>query len=346
MRILHVSDSYNAGVLQAIEILVNRFPEHEHLLLWASHDDSPPPTSNYLNSVFPLNWKWRRNILLKYLQLTKLVSTENVEVLHLHSSVAGFIGRLILNKVPILYSPHCFAFQRKDISKFQEMLFLIIERLLAVRSCHFALCWPVEIQLALKYFKRTRIFFIPIINVNELKRAQLVSRIKNGNIACVGRIRPQKDPSFLIQAAFKNPSIISKLVWIGSGDTSLINALNDIGIRVIPWMEQAEIFKPKMKLNATCITSAWESGPLTLFESLKAGLPVLCRSIEATDIYGFPTFATSQDFSNAVNLINESSRFRKFLFEIQIKTVISKFEEIRGRFSVPDPYQRIAKLYG
>ena len=49
------------------------------------------------------------------------------------------------------------------------------------------------------------------------------------------------------------------------------------------------IKKFENNFSASCITSSWESGPLTLFESLSAGMPVICRSIPAIDIYGFST---------------------------------------------------------
>jgi glycosyltransferase involved in cell wall biosynthesis len=128
------------------------------------------------------------------------------------------------------------------------------------------------------------------------------------------------------------------LIWIGSGDEDLTDALEASGIRVISWMKQGDIWNPKMNIGATCIASSWESGPLTLFESLRAGRPVICRSIEAIDLYGFPTYDTTIGFARALNMVNQSSDFRSQLFESQVSLIVKKFEDLTKTYSFSDHY--------
>jgi glycosyltransferase involved in cell wall biosynthesis len=345
LRILHVSDSFNAGVQHGIENMVNQFPQYEHLLLWAAHSDSPSPEIDYLNEVFHSSWYWRGGFVNKYFQLNKLIASQNVDLIHLHSSVAGVIGRLIPSSVPKMYSPHCFAFQRKDISFLYRFFFLLAEFLLANRKSLLALCWPIEIEIAKKYLRNSSIVFMPIIDLRKFEDVLLKPKKEGSKILCVGRIRPQKDPEFLTLATQFEPMLSSKIVWIGSGDLKLKLLLTNAKIHVIAWMKKDEIWAGRNDYIASCIPSSWESGPLTLFESLSVGMPVICRSIPALDIYGFLTFQNPKDFARAVRNVVESDKFRSDLYDHQIKTVIETFKRLSLKYSEQDPYSRIITKY-
>jgi len=341
MKILHVSDAFNAGVQHGIENLVVQFPQHEHLLLWASHSDTPAPEIKYLSKYFHSTQSWRGGMIQKYFQLATLITSQDIDLIHLHSSVAGAVGRLIPSDVPKLYSPHCFAFQRKDISIFTRYLFLLAEILLAKRKSSLALCWPIEIKLAKKYLRRSNIVFMPIIDLRKIEGVLLKPKNDGNKILCVGRIRPQKDPKFLTLAIQFEPTLSSKIVWIGSGDLDLSQSLRNVKVEVLSWMRKDEIWKSKNNFSASCIPSSWESGPLTLFESLSAGMPVICRSIPALDIYGFLTYKNSKDFARAIRKVLESDEFRSDLFEHQINAVHATFDHLALTYSERDPYSRI-----
>jgi len=282
-----------------VERIVYEYPQHEHLLLWASHSDSPTPTSSYLSQHFSATWFWRGGMAHKYLQLLKLIRSLDIDVIHLHSSIAGVLGRLIPSKIPQMYSPHCFAFQRNDITQLIQKIYLAAEYLLSKRKCTLALCWPIEIQLAEQYFQKSRITFMPIVDLKALESAEVKPKKDNLRIAIIGRIRPQKDPHYLTEAVKHNAELKYRIIWIGSGDSNLITHLKESNIEVIPWMQQEDIWKSNMQIVATCIPSSWESGPLTLFESLSAGYPVICRSIPSLTLYGFQTFDSPAQLGDA-----------------------------------------------
>ena len=342
MKILHVSDAFNAGVQHGIENLVEQFPQHEHLLLWASHSDTPAPEIEYLSRYFHSTWSWRGGLIQKYFHLNTLIKSQNVDVIHLHSSVAGAVGRLIPSDIPKLYSPHCFAFQRKDITIFTRYLFLLAEILLAKRKSSLALCWPIEIELAQKYLHSASIFFMPIIDLRKIEGVLLKPKNKESKILCVGRIRPQKDPKFLTLAIQFEPTLCTKIVWIGSGDLDLKQSLKNAKVEVVSWMKKDEIWKFENNFSASCITSSWESGPLTLFESLSAGMPVICRSIPAIDIYGFSTYKNSKDFARAIREVYESDQYRSDLYALQINAVLATFNQLSLTYPERDPYSRMS----
>jgi glycosyltransferase involved in cell wall biosynthesis len=81
---------------------------------------------------------------------------------------------------------------------------------------------------------------------------------------------------------------------------------------------------------------------LTLFESLSAGVPVICRSIPALDIYGFLTYKNSKDFARAIREVSESDEYRSDLYEHQINAVLATFNRLASTYSESDPYYRIS----
>lgn len=338
MKILHVSDSYNAGVQAGIEHLALQFREHEHYLLWSSHRDSPAPTENSLHEFFTVNTRWQGNLFHKLFQLQRMLSKHQIDAIHLHSSVAGVIGRVLPTKVRKIYSPHCFAFQREDISTFLKAFYFIIEYLLSYRGCTLALCWPIEIQISKKYFQKSEITFMPIVNYNHLYSAQLKPLEGKSKILCVGRIRPQKDPAFLCQAVKNLGQIANALVWIGEGDEDLTKMLIESKIKIYQWMDRGELWNSRFEISGSCIPSSWESGPLTLFESLESGYPVVCRAIPSLDIYGFQTFKTPESFGVAIKQMLNSELFRKEMFEQQVQGILRTFENLEIEYSKSLPY--------
>jgi glycosyltransferase involved in cell wall biosynthesis len=249
-----------------------------------------------------------------------LIPLLGIDGIHLHSSIAGALGRLIPRKISKMYSPHCFAFQRTDISPFLQKTYLLAEYLLSKRKCALALNWPIEVDLA------------------EIQRTTLRPNIDTFRIVTVGRIRPQKDPHFLSQALKNRPGLRDKIIWIGSGDSDLSSMLENSNVKVIPWMRQDDIWNTETKFLATCIPSSWESGPLTLFESLSAGYPVICRDIPALNLYGFQTFHSPTDFAQGLERILESEGFRSELFRSQVETIVEVFRIFNFNYAVADIY--------
>lgn len=282
----------------------------------------------------------------KYFQLLKLTRALDIQVIHLHSSIAGLIGRLIPRKIPTMYSPHCFAFQRKDISLILRQIYLAAEYLLSQRKCTLALCWPIEIHLAERYFYKSRTTFMPIVDLRGLELTAIKPIMDSIKIAVVGRIRPQKDPAFLTEAVNCVPGLNSRIVWIGSGDLELTANLENSKVEVIPWMEQEEIWSSEMNLVATCIPSSWESGPLTLIESLSAGYPVICRAIPPLTIYGFETYGSPREFADALCRVSDSEIFRLGLFRNQVDAILAMFRELNLKYAEDDPYYSVVKAYG
>jgi glycosyltransferase involved in cell wall biosynthesis len=74
--------------------------------------------------------------------LERLLAREPVDVIHCHSSKAGVLGRLAGRRrgIPVVYSPHCFAFLR-DVGPLARLLPGAVERALApLTSAYVCVC--------------------------------------------------------------------------------------------------------------------------------------------------------------------------------------------------------------
>ena len=57
------------------------------------------------------------------------------DLIHLHSSWAGLLGRLVpLGRRKIVYTPHCYAFERRDLSQVVRIGLWLVEKILSRRN--------------------------------------------------------------------------------------------------------------------------------------------------------------------------------------------------------------------
>ncbi len=338
LKILHVSDSFNAGVKIGIERVAEYESSDSHYLLWSAHTDSPRPLSSELSSYFSETFEWRGNLIGKYLMLAFLIRKIKPDILHLHSSIAGGLGRLQITNNKIFYSPHCYAFQRKDISNFVRLGLLTIERLLKFRTDRFFLNWPIEIELTKTKLKSSNLLFYPIIDIQRIRLALYRANIKHQVFLSVGRIRPQKDPKFLV-ACVKHSQEKSIFEWVGSGDDKLKKELENVGIGVVTWKNHSQIWGEPFTPIAVLITSAWESGPLTLFESIQNGVPVISRSFDAVQYYGFQSFNTPSSFGREIDNFLIDPEIRKIRFLEQQRNILNTFDRYVLSYGKSSPYR-------
>ena len=109
MRILHVTESLNAGVFEVIKKLANSTNEYENYLLWASHTDTPEPDLQKINIPSNNVINWIGNPLVKTIKYKLLVKKLAPDIVHVHSSKAGLYCRIFVGKEKIAYSSHGYS---------------------------------------------------------------------------------------------------------------------------------------------------------------------------------------------------------------------------------------------
>ena len=286
----------NAGVGIALEKIIKQHRNIEHHVLWSSRNDGTMniiPTST--ESV--RNYDWDGSVFTKIRTLLRIVKEVEPQYIHAHSTRAGLISRLVLPRNSLLFSPHCFSFQRQDISKVEKILLFIMEFFLGLKNEFLIANWPIELKYGKHMPYRKNVIFYPLI---EFAQTESLTRGKHAGphvILSIGRISTQKDPEFFSQIAAKFKKDQNwKFIWVGAGDLKFTDKLINSGVEVIPWVNANDVHHYYSKACLTLITSKWESGPFTLFESLNNGTPVVCRDIPALRAYNLDCFNSITDF--------------------------------------------------
>src|SRR5690606_9712262 len=153
------------------------------------------------------------------------------DIIHLHSSKAGVLGRIasiLFPKVKVFYTPHGYAFTREDISKFKKKLYWNIEKYVTkIFGGTTIACGDTEYEYALNIgpavLVRNSVKPITIKNEDkdELEDREVL-------IGTIGRISAQKNPKLFNEIARHFPDI--KFIWIGDGE--LKNSLTSRNITV------------------------------------------------------------------------------------------------------------------
>lgn len=318
IKILYVVESFSTGVYSIIkDIACNLDPDQfELLILYSLRDDSPKnPEADFQYEHITLQYvpmgslknyipavKTIRNVIKKY----------QPDCIHVHSSKAGFLGRLAAKGLQkkVLYSPHGFSFLRTDVSALKRWIFFQLEfwicrylpsKIIAVSEG--------EYKHALRITKNS----IVINNFIDLTMFQKEDNKQSEMIVTCGRITAARNPALFNSIAKKLPN--HTFMWVGDGpQRDEINAPNITVTGLLPRTDAVKYVK-----NA-CIyvqTSLWEGMPVSVLEAMAAGKPVVASNIVGNrdliddGITGYLCDSSSSDqFAERINKLLSSEELR------------------------------------
>ncbi len=242
--------------------------------------------------------KWKPNPfedILGIIELYRMIREERPDIVHCHSTKAGFLGRVAasLTGVPkIVYTVHGWW----PVLRFEQSLLrsviIILERILGKIStdivyltkadCNMARTWGIGkgtkthlIQNGIKIREEIRPALRRELNVNG-------EELIIGNVA---RVCKQKNPDAFLNIAsvmVRNSQDI-RFVWIGDGpdlerirkriELEGIDRCSFIGFRenVLDYMSE---------FNLLLLTSDVEGMPISLLEASRLGVPILAKEAE------------------------------------------------------------------
>jgi glycosyltransferase involved in cell wall biosynthesis len=213
------------------------------------------------------------------LHLRKELHKLNPDIIHLHSSKAGVLGRiacfLLFRRKKIFYTPHGYSFLRADVSNLTKKIFWTIEKSFQYLFGGTTIaCGDTEYEIAKKIGKSRLIR--NGINIEEIKQHQIFHQNTKLTIGIVGRTTFQKNPNLFNQIALRFPDF--NFVWIGDGElNSLLTAPN---IRITGWsLNRNEVLKELSALDIYIQTSLWEGLPIAVLEAMAMKKPVLATNI-------------------------------------------------------------------
>ncbi len=166
-KVLHIVEAFGGGVFTMLSDLCNGLDKDYDLVIAYS---LRPQTPSDFKKYFPKNVRFieiknfTRSIrpikdIKALIEIRKVVKKEKPDVVHLHSSKAGILGRIGIHKknIRMLYNPHGFSFLKLDDSRAKRLMYKSIEKITALfnHKCTIVGCSKGEYEEAKKLNKNS-----------------------------------------------------------------------------------------------------------------------------------------------------------------------------------------------
>lgn len=351
-KIIHVIESSATGTLEVVKLITNSLAKKgfDVSIIYSKRDDTPDDIESLFDNNIKLYYLNMSNIFCVF-KLRNLISSLHADIVHLHSSKAGFLGRvsLFLTKktFKIFYSPHCISFLRKDISSLKRKLFIFLEWLANKKKSTYLACSENE-MMAIKRYVTNNVLLLE--NTFDLPKFDSINSL-NGldktfgtkiKVISIGGIRIQKDPTFFAQVASFFDKDLFEFIWVGDGDKNLKNHLESSGIRVTGWKTKQEVLNLLNSSDIYLSTSLWEGMPISILEAMASNVPIVARNclgnidILKNDETGILFSSVSEAVESINVIVNDKSKKERFIknAKFEINTRFSKDRFISQLLSI------------
>lgn len=291
MRICHVIEAGATGALEMALFAadIQRRRGHRVLLVYSHRPGTPgdlgtrihpevqlaPMRMRPLAAHLPVWWFRYRRALHRF----------NPEVLHLHSSFAGFFGRLAAPRRfagRVLYSPHCISLMHLDLSRARRAAYRALERFAQVRrpALYLACSRPEQTVIAGEIDAPVRLLENAVADdLGAAFRRDRPPTAPLRRVVTCARIAPLKDPEAFAAICrvvrAQRPDI--RFEWVGDGDPRARRSLVEAGVEVTGWLSRDAALQRVAAASVYLSTSRWEGLPISVLEAMALKVPVVCR---------------------------------------------------------------------
>jgi glycosyltransferase involved in cell wall biosynthesis len=199
-------------------------------------------------------------------------------VLHLHSTYAGLVGRL----VPApgwtrFYTPQGYAFLNDSHPRMLRWTTLAAEIALA-RRAHTIACSLAEGDVAMRLSRGHDVSVVQNGVDGELAEAVAAAAHDGFVVASVGRAAYQRRPDLFVEMrTLLGEDGDTAFHWFGDGPDREL--LVGAGVRVSGWLAHSEAAAAIARTDVLVHFSAFEGLPLSLLEAMRAGRPVVASDL-------------------------------------------------------------------
>ncbi|OBA73831.1 glycosyltransferase [Gordonia sp. 852002-10350_SCH5691597] len=279
-QLIHVTESFASGTAAAIGDYVRNYPDVEHHLVYATRAEATVDVESLGQFASTIELPEGTANRIRFLNGT--VRDKGPAVIHAHSSKAGVYVRLALRnsqRTPIVYTPHCYAFERRDVPGVIRTGFRFAEWLLSFNTSAIGACSPRERELSEWPVSNPRTVLVPNVTPSHIPQHQRTASTRL-RIAGNGRLGPQKDAHFFAEcvASARRSGTDFEAVWIGGGDEESARLLRSAGVDVTGWLSREQALKTLAAADVYLHTAQWEGFPISILEAATAGLPVIARA--------------------------------------------------------------------
>ena len=348
-KILFIVEAMGGGVFTYIVDLANELVnEYEMYIAYAVRPQTPKNYRDYFDKKVNLIKvdNFERSInpikdLKAFFEIKKIAKEVQPDIIHLHSSKAGALGRFAFNgkQVPLFYTPHGYSFLMKNHSALKRFIYRTVENVCAKRNCMTISCSEGEHQETLKLTKNAT-YVNNGINIDELQG--LIDSVRNISdypftVFTLGRICHQKNPALFNQIAEAMPDV--RFLWIGDGE--LREELKAINIEITGWAERKEALRRSLGGDVFLLTSLWEGLPISLLEAMY--IKKLCV---VSNVIGNRDVIKNGRNGFVCNDINEFVKSIKKAQTGSIDTLIdTAYHDIKTKFNTNVMAEKYSEIY-
>ena len=244
-RLLFVTEAFGGGVFEYCLLLCNELASHfEVYLAYGVRPQTPEGFREMFDPrihLIPVE-HFVRSIRLgddirAGRELARIYREVKPDLVHLHSSKAGAIGRIAFafRKTPLFYTPHGYSFLMTNAGKLRRQVYFAMEYALARIPCTTVCCSAGEYRQALRLTRRARQInnAVNLRDIDAFLRENPPAR-HPFTVCTVGRICQQKNPALADRIAQRMPDV--RFVWVGDGE--LRSQLTAPNLEVTGWVKR------------------------------------------------------------------------------------------------------------
>ncbi len=287
-KILHIVEAMGGGVFTYIVELANGLcDKYDITIAFGVRSETPENYQEYFNENVKLIQvkNFTRSVnptkdFKAYKELKHIVKNLEPNVVHLHSSKAGAIGRLMLRSKhhKMFYTPHGYSFLMEGVSPIKRWIYKTIEWICGRARCTTVACGRGEWESGICVSKFST-YICNGVNIQKLDKI-LEKPLYRGNkhkftVYTVGRINYQKNPEIFNEIAGRLPDI--RFIWVGEGD--MRDSFTNPNIGVTGWAQSDQALEIANHGDAFILASRWEGLPIALMEAMYMKKPCMVTNI-------------------------------------------------------------------
>lgn len=351
MKIVHVMECFAGGTFNFLVDLTSELSNEEHIVIYGTNRENTPKNFKDLfnKNVKFIKWKTAqremkplKDIKALWELYTILKKIDGIDIIHLHSSKAGFLGRIVsflLGKSNrTIYTPHAISFLRLDVSSQKRKIFIWMEKFASFFGGKIVACSQSEKEA----IEEQGIKNVTFIN-NGIKPLQIEKKVNTSNkiiIISVGRLSIQKNPKLFNDIALEfidNPNI--QFIWCGDGE--LKSELTSSNIKCTGWIERKTLENYLANADIYLSTSLWEGLPLSVLEAMSIGLPVILSDCvgnrDLVENNGF-LYNNKLEVNTYINILLKNKKIIK-------EQGINSKKIVKKSFNIEDMVQSYLNIY-
>lgn len=299
-KILHVAETIKGGVATILRQLMKETGNFNLFCLVPEDQREEIRGSSAKVITFKRSGRNIRSCCYLAIEFIKIYRHERPDIVHIHSSFAGLICRILLCLFPgspkVIYCPHAFSFLM-DTSDWKKKIYGAIEKLLSLKTDVIVCVSQYEHDEAVKWcLDKNKL--IVIYNGVEPPEAIVDKNVKvdienNGlSILFVGRLDYQKGID-IVEKIASELGEKCRVVVVGGGVHSNPRLARSENIIYVGWVSKEKMANYYLQADVLLMPSRWESFGLVAVEAQSYGLPVVashCSSLPEVVLDGTTGF--------------------------------------------------------